>query len=43
VNGIDRTEQLKPSSVDDFQVRLEGIEPNTDDQSIDLVVEFAVH
>ena len=43
VNGIDRTEQLKPTSVDDFQVRLEGIEPNTDDGSIDLVVEFAVH
>jgi len=43
VNGIDRTEQLKPNSVDDFQVRLEGIEPNTDDGSIDLVVEFAVH
>jgi mannose/cellobiose epimerase-like protein (N-acyl-D-glucosamine 2-epimerase family) len=43
VNGIDRTEQLKPTSVDDFQVRLEGIEPNPDDGSIDLVVEFAVH
>ncbi len=43
VNGIDRTEQLKPNSVDDFQVRLEDLEPNTDDESVDLVVEFAVH
>lgn len=43
VNGIDRTEQLEPSSIDDFEVRLEGLEPNTDDGSIDLVVEFAVH
>jgi hypothetical protein len=43
VNGIDRTEALKPTSVDDFQVRLEGIAANTDDQSIDLAVEFAVH
>ena len=43
VSGIDRTEQLKPNSVDDFQVRLEGIEPNTDDGSVDPVVEFAVH
>ena len=43
VNGIDRTEQLEPNSIDDFQVRLEGIEPNTDDGSVDLVVEFAVH
>jgi hypothetical protein len=43
VNGIDRTEQLKPNSVNDFQVRLAGREPNTDDGSVDLVVEFAVH
>jgi mannose/cellobiose epimerase-like protein (N-acyl-D-glucosamine 2-epimerase family) len=43
VNGIDRTEQLKPTSVDDFQVRLDDIPANTDDESIDLIVEFAVH
>jgi hypothetical protein len=43
VSGIDRTEQLKPNSVDDFQARLKGIEPNTDDGSVDPVVEFAVH
>ena len=43
VNGIDRTEQLKPNSINDFQVRLEGLEPNTDDGSVDPVVEFAVH
>jgi hypothetical protein len=43
INGIDRTQELKPSGVDDFQVRLDRIEPNTDDESIDLVVEFAIH
>jgi hypothetical protein len=43
VNGIDRTEQLKPNSINDFQVRLEGLEPNTDDGSVDLVVECTVH
>ncbi len=42
VNGIDRTDQLKPTSVDDFQLRLDGIEPNTDDGSIDLIVQFGV-
>lgn len=40
---VDRTEQLQHSSIDDFEVRLESIEPNTDDGSIDPVVEFAVH
>jgi hypothetical protein len=42
---VDRTERLEPSSIDDFEVRIEveSIEPNTDDGSIDLVVEFAVH
>lgn len=43
VNRIDRTDLLEPSSVNNFQVRLEGREPNTDDGSVDLVVEFAVH
>ena len=43
VNGIDRTEQLKPTSVDDFQVRLDDIAPNPDEGSIDLAVEFVVH
>lgn len=42
---VSRTERLEPSSIDDFEVRLniESIEPNSDDGSIDLVVEFAVH
>jgi hypothetical protein len=43
VNGIDRTDQLEPSSINDFQVRLEGLEPNTDRGSADLVLELAVH
>ena len=42
---VDRTERLEPSSIDDFEVRIEveSIEPNSDDGPIDLVVEFAVH
>ncbi|HWT49371.1 MAG TPA: hypothetical protein VN255_12610 [Mycobacterium sp.] len=42
---VDRSEPLEPSSIDDFEVRLEieTIEPNTDDGSIDPVVEFAAH
>lgn len=42
VNGLDR-EELKPDDPNDFQIRLDGIEGNPVDGSIDLTVEFAVH
>ena len=42
--GIDRTQQLKPNNIDEFQVRIDGEDIATNpDGSIDLVVEFAVH
>jgi hypothetical protein len=43
VGGIDRTAQLKPNDVDDFQVRIDDDAAANPDGSIDLVVEFAVH
>lgn len=42
-NGLDRTEELWPESADDFQIRLEDIEPNQADGSIDLTVEYSIH
>lgn len=41
-NGLDRTEELRPVGADDFQIRLDGVDPNRVDGSIDLVIEYAI-
>jgi hypothetical protein len=43
VNGLDRTRELKPDNADDFQIRLDGLRGNAEDDSIDLTVEFITH